>query len=118
MHSDDAPAYPSEGRNADYDQVDMNMGDVDMMDDNADEMMPEEFDEITAPNWREEVSEFHMNKMYLLTSLFSSASPDDIDTCCTFFHGYDIPDSNESVIGRLDVCTINQDVLQRMHWDP
>ena len=59
-------------------------------------MMPDEFDEITTPNWREEVSEFHMNKMSLLTSLLSSASPDDIDTWCTFFHGYDIQDSNST----------------------
>jgi hypothetical protein len=31
------------------------MHDVDMMDENADEMMPEELDDIATPNWQQEV---------------------------------------------------------------
>jgi hypothetical protein len=55
MPSDDVLVYGEDAVIAVTDNADMGSGDVEMMDDNADDMTSEELDDIVNPSWQEEV---------------------------------------------------------------
>lgn len=113
MHSDDAPPYDGDERN---DEVDTGMGDVEMIEDDADDMLSEELDEVEPSNFNEEVCNDCLVPTLLLT-ITSLAASDNLDTFPALFHDFDFPDPDEGVI-RNNACNIYRVVLQGLFSDP
>jgi hypothetical protein len=103
MPSNDALVYAGDERNIAIDNADM--CDVEMMDENADDSMAEELDEISSPNWQEEVR-INVYVCRCPLHVVISASPNDLDAYRSVLHGCDVPNADESTFGNLNACNI------------
>lgn len=118
MPSDDVLAYGGDAVITVTDIADMGSGDVEMMDDNADDMTSEELDEIVKPNWQEEVRVAYTFTGGVHRSSLCSASPDDLDAYCTLVHNCNISSAYEGTVGNSNPCTVSRSILQGMHSNP
>lgn len=118
LPSDDLGAYA--GYEA-YDQADLGGGleDVEMQDDNAGNITPEELDDIDSPNWREEVGFHIFVYLQLYLSLDGSTAPSsNPDAHCAIFNVGHYSDPYEGFIRVGHVPSIFTIVLKSMCSNP